>query len=123
MEIERLDSMTVEQLTAGYEDRDELGVTALSGRLDVRPPYQRAFIYEMDKQIAVVRSILAGYPLNSMYWALREDGGMEVMDGQQRTISIGRYVHGKFPSKTRTGTRGRSGTGGQRGGARSSTTS
>lgn len=69
---------------------------AYSGELDVRPPYQREFVYKADQRDAVIHTITHGYPLNVMYWAVREDGGFEVIDGQQRTISICQFVEGDF---------------------------
>lgn len=80
----------------GYVDNGEDGVHGLCGDLDIRPAYQREFIYDQKDRDAVVRTALNGYPLNSMYWAARGDGKYEVMDGQQRTISLCRYLAGDF---------------------------
>lgn len=80
----------------GYADDGEGGVHGLCGDLDIRPSYQREFIYDQKDRDAVVRTALNGYPLNSMYWAARPDGKYEVMDGQQRTISLCRYLAGDF---------------------------
>lgn len=66
------------------------------GKLDIRPPYQREFIYGEKDQVAVINSIVNNYPLNVMYWAVRDDRTFEVLDGQQRTISIARYVQKRF---------------------------
>lgn len=98
MEI-KLTEITVRELTAGYEDNEEGGVRGYGGRLDIRPPYQREFIYDEKKREAVITTIKSGFPLNVMYWALREEDAdvpYEVMDGQQRTISICQYVNGDF---------------------------
>lgn len=95
MEIKPLE-LTVRELAEGYSDNDEGGVTAYSGKLDVRPPYQREFIYKDKQRDAVITTVEAGYPLNVMYWADREDGTFEIIDGQQRTISICQYVNGDF---------------------------
>jgi len=95
MKIE-LREITVRDLTAGYADNLELGVVGFSGQLDIRPPYQREFIYKDAQRDAVIETINRGYPLNVMYWAARADGGFEVIDGQQRTISICQYVEGDF---------------------------
>ena len=62
------------------------------GKLDIRPPFQREFIYDDKERKAVINSILKGFPLNVMYWSDREDGTYEIIDGQQRTISIAQYV-------------------------------
>ena len=66
------------------------------GRLDIRPPYQREFIYKDKQRDAVIDTIIKKFPLNVMYWAVREDGNYEVIDGQQRTISVCQYVKGDF---------------------------
>ena len=98
MQIE-LQKITVRELTRGYEDNEEGGVRGYNGRLDIRPPYQREFIYDEKKRNAVITTIKRGFPLNVMYWARREDDAevpLEVLDGQQRTISICQYVHGDF---------------------------
>lgn len=95
MEID-LHKVTVRDLTEGYQDNDEAGVVGYSGELDIRPPYQREFIYKDKQRDAVVDTILRKFPLNVMYWAVRDDGGFEVIDGQQRTISICQYVEGDF---------------------------
>ena len=94
-----LQKITVRELTEGYEDNEEQGVRGYGGRLDIRPPYQREFIYDEKKRAAVITTIKKGFPLNVMYWATREadaDVPFEVMDGQQRTISICQYVNGDF---------------------------
>ena len=95
MKIDLLD-LTVKELVKDYKDDDEGGVTGYGGKLDIRPPYQREFIYKEKERNAVIESIQKGFPLNVMYWADREDGSFEIIDGQQRTISIAQYVWGKF---------------------------
>ncbi|MBR4268023.1 MAG: DUF262 domain-containing protein [Bacteroidales bacterium] len=95
MKIE-LNKITVRELTQGYEDNAENGVTALNGKLDVRPPFQREFVYKENHRNAVIDTLTKGFPLNVMYWATREDGTFEIIDGQQRTISICQYVNGDF---------------------------
>ncbi len=72
------------------------------GRLDIRPPYQREFIYKDKQRDAVVDTVTKNFPLNVMYWAVRDDGNFEVIDGQQRTISICQYVEGDFSAKVGT---------------------
>ena len=64
--------------------------------MDIRPPYQREFIYKDKQRDAVIDTVKKNFPLNVMYWAVREDGGFEVIDGQQRTISLCQYVNGDF---------------------------
>lgn len=95
MQIE-LHKITVRDLTNGYADNAEKGVCAYGGKLDVRPPYQREFVYKDKQRDAVIDTLTQGFPLNVMYWATREDGTYEIIDGQQRTISICQYVNGDF---------------------------
>ena len=100
MEIE-LKEVKVRDLTDGYEDNAELGVKAYGGELDVRPPYQREFVFKDTQRDAVIDTLTRKYPLNVMYWAVRDDGTYEVIDGQQRTISICRYLDSDFAFKSR----------------------
>ncbi len=95
MKIE-LKEITVRELTNEYQDNEENGVIGYSGKLDIRPPYQREFIYKDAQRDAVIDTVTKDFPLNVMYWAVREDGNFEVIDGQQRTISICQFVHGDF---------------------------
>ena len=95
MKIE-LREITIRELTEGYKDNSEEGVTGFGGKLDIRPPYQREFIYKDKQRNAVIDTILKDFPLNVMYWAVREDGNYEIIDGQQRTVSICKYVTGDF---------------------------
>lgn len=91
--------VTVRDITRGYINNDEQGVRGYNGQLDIRPPYQREFIYNEKEQQAVITTVLNGYPLNVMYWVKRSDDAecpYEVMDGQQRTLSLCEYVDGKF---------------------------
>ena len=89
--------ITVRQLAKGYEDRPaEGGVVGYGGKLDIRPPYQREFIYKDKQRDAVIETARKGFPLNVMYWSVRDDGGYEVIDGQQRTISLCQFVEGDF---------------------------
>jgi hypothetical protein len=86
----------VRDLAEGYQDNDEDGVVGYSGKLDIRPPYQREFIYKDKQRDAVIDTLTRRFPLNVMYWAVRDDGDYEVIDGQQRTISLCQYVEGDF---------------------------
>jgi len=95
MNIE-LKEITVRELTNGYSDNEENGVVGYGGKLDIRPPYQREFVYKDKQREAVIDTVTKGFPLNVMYWALKEDGSYEVIDGQQRTISISQYINGDF---------------------------
>jgi len=91
-----LKEITVRELTDGYKDDGDAGVVGYGGRLDIRPSYQREFIYKDKQRDAVIDTIASDFPLNVMYWHVREDGGFEVIDGQQRTISICQFVKGDF---------------------------
>ncbi len=92
----KLVEVTVRELADGYEDNNEGGVVGYGGKLDVRPPFQREFIYKDKQRDAVVDTVTKGFPLNVMYWAVRDDGGFEIIDGQQRTIALCQYVIGDF---------------------------
>lgn len=92
-------SVTVGEITQGYVNNEEQGVRGYNGQLDIRPPYQREFIYNDKEQQAVINTVLKGYPLNVMYWVKRGEDAecpYEVMDGQQRTLALCEYVAGKF---------------------------
>ena len=91
-----LTSITVRELVAGYQDDGEGGVLGYGGKLDIRPPFQREFVYKDKQRDSVVETITDGFPLNVMYWALRPDQTYEVIDGQQRTISVAQYVSGDY---------------------------
>lgn len=98
LDIDKIE-VTVGEITHGYVNNDEQGVRGYGGKLDIRPPYQREFIYNEKEQQAVITTVLNGYPLNIMYWVKRSDDAecpYEVMDGQQRTLSLCEYVDGKF---------------------------
>lgn len=96
MKIE-LKQIKIRDLVKGYENDEESGrVIGFGGQLDIRPPYQREFIYKDKQREAVIDTVFKGFPLNVMYWALREDGSFEVIDGQQRTISLCQFVAGDF---------------------------
>ena len=91
-----LNKIPIREVIAGYKDSAEEGVTAYNDKLDIRPKYQREFVYKEKQRNAVIETIKSSFPLNVMYWMIREDGGYEMLDGQQRTISIGQYVNGDF---------------------------
>lgn len=95
MKIE-LHEVSVCDLVKDYHDDGDGGVSGYGGRLDIRPPHQREFVYKDQQRDAVIHTILQGFPLNVMYWAVRNDGTYEIIDGQQRTISICQYVTGVF---------------------------
>lgn len=80
-------------LFQGYVDSGDDGVVAYNGILDIRPPYQREFVYDLKKSEEVIQTILKSFPLNIMYWVAKEDGNYEILDGQQRTLSICKYLN------------------------------
>lgn len=91
----KLHTITVRELVDGYKDEDEAGVVGYGGKLNIRPPYQREFVYNAKQREAVIDTIVHGYPLNTMYWAVTSNG-FELIDGQQRTLSICQYYDGVF---------------------------
>ncbi len=95
MKIE-LKKVTIREVAENYIDNDEEGVVGYSGRLNIRPKYQREFVYDAKQRDAVLETIRKGFPLNVMYWAVNEDGTYELLDGQQRTISFCQYVAGNY---------------------------
>ena len=98
MEV-KLKEITIRELAEDYKDHAEEGVTGYGGRLDIRPPFQREFVYNDKQRKAVIDTVKKGFPLNVMYWAVRKDGNYEIIDGQQRTISICQYVNSDFSFK------------------------
>ena len=95
MKIE-LHRIKIRDLVDGYVDDAESGVRGYGGRLDIRPAYQREFVYKEKERNAVISTVMKGFPLNVMYWVKNPDGTFEVMDGQQRTISLCQYANGDF---------------------------
>lgn len=91
----------VSELAQGYEDNAENGVVAWNKKLDVRPAYQREFVYDEKKRNAVIDTLIKGYPLNIMYWAKNDDDSYEIIDGQQRTISICQFLNNEFSFNNR----------------------
>jgi len=94
-----LKQITVGELADGYVDNTDGGVKGYGGLLDIRPPYQREFVYKDRQRDAVIDTASRGFPLNVMYWAVRENGEFEIIDGQQRTISLCQYIQGDFSVK------------------------
>jgi Protein of unknown function DUF262./HNH endonuclease. len=91
--------ITIEEICKGfvYNELEGKGLFGLSGRLTIQPEYQRNYIYaDGKKDVAVIESILKGYPLGLIYFNKIDENNLEVLDGQQRITSIGRFVTGKF---------------------------
>ena len=83
--------ITVGELTSDYEDLGDNGVFGFGGKLDIRPQFQREFVYGDKERDAVINTLSQNFPLNVMYWAVKKDENFEIIDGQQRTISICQY--------------------------------
>lgn len=95
MKIE-LKEITIREVSNGYINDNEEGVVGYGGNLNIRPKYQREFVYKDKQRDAVIETVKKNFPLNVMYWVKNEDDTYEVLDGQQRTISICEYVAGAF---------------------------
>lgn len=111
----KLAHIKVSEVFKGYKDKDDEGVVGFGGNLDIRPPYQRNYVYNQEQAEAVIHTVLrkpAGYPLNVMYWVLTngsftigdnrqlvpsKDAKFEILDGQQRTIALMQYLDHKYP--------------------------
>ena len=102
-----LKEIPIRDLIKDYANDDESGqVSAYGGRLNIRPKYQREFVYKDAQRNAVIQTILWGFPLNTMYWVRNDEAGaefeFEVLDGQQRTISICEFAAVNFSLETMT---------------------
>jgi hypothetical protein len=87
-----------------YNEFEGKGVFGLAGKLTIQPEYQRNYIYaDGKKDVAVITSLLKGYPLGLIYFNKKKDGQLEVLDGQQRITSFGRFITGKFAIKDENG--------------------
>lgn len=89
-----------------YNELEGKGLFGLSGKLTIQPEYQRNYIYASDggkREIAVIQSILKGYPIGLLYFNVVSEDNLEVLDGQQRITSIGRFVTDKFAIKDENG--------------------
>lgn len=93
-----LHEITIRDLCASYEDLSiqEEGITGYGGRLNIRPKYQREFVYDEKKRNAVMETVWQNFPLNVMYWVRVGDDQYELLDGQQRTISICSFIAGEY---------------------------
>ena len=89
----------VSDLCKNYSDNGDGGVFGFDGKLTIRPAFQREFVYNDKQRAAVIDSVMNGFPLNVMYWSKTGPDTYEVLDGQQRTISIAQYVNKDFPIK------------------------
>ncbi len=89
--------ITIRELFEDYSDLGEEGVFGYADRLNIRPPYQRELVYDAKEQAEVIASVRKGFPINIMYWMDNGDDTYELLDGQQRTLSICRFIDGEFP--------------------------
>lgn len=101
-----LNHYTVKELSEGfvYNELEGKGLFGLAGRLTIQPEYQRNYIYADGKRdVAVIESLLKGYPLGLIYFNKVHEDNLEVLDGQQRITSFGRFITGKFAIKDERG--------------------
>lgn len=111
MEI-KLHEIEVQYIHTGYTDSQENGVVGFGGQLNIRPAFQREFVYDEKQRNAVIETVMKGFPLNVMYWIEDENKTVEnsslkllegyegkayeLLDGQQRTLSLCQYINGDF---------------------------
>ena len=100
--------ITVKDICDGfvYNELEGKGLFGLSGKLTIQPEYQRNYIYASDggkREMAVIESILKGYPIGLIYFNMVSENNLEVLDGQQRITSVGRFVTDKFAIKDENG--------------------
>ena len=100
--------ITVKDICEGfvYNELEGKGLFGLSGKLTIQPEYQRNYIYASDggkKEVAVIESVLRGYPIGLIYFNKVRHSNLEVLDGQQRITSLGRFVTDKFAIKDENG--------------------
>lgn len=84
----RLHEIAIKDIFNGFVDSEEEGVVGYDGKLNIRPKYQREFVYNDKQRDAVIETIMKGFPLNVMYWVDNGNDTYEVLDGQQRTLSF-----------------------------------
>lgn len=87
MKIE-LNRIPIRAVVEDYVDSAERGCVGYGGRLNIRPSFQREFIYKDKQRDDVIKTVRNNFPLNVMYWVKSDDGNFEMLDGQQRTISF-----------------------------------
>jgi len=108
METTLRTEITIKEICDGfvYSELEGKGLFGLSGKLTIQPEYQRNYIYASEggkREVAVIESILKGYPIGLIYFNKVNDSNFEVLDGQQRITSIGRFVTNKFAIKDENG--------------------
>ena len=95
----KLTEILIKDLIKDYRDSGNDGVVGYSGKLNIRPAYQREFVYKDKQRDSVIDTVKKNFPLNSIYWVENNDDNYEVLDGQQRIISICQYCCGVFQHK------------------------
>jgi len=98
--------ITIEDICEGfvYNELEGKGLFGLSGKLTIQPEYQRNYIYaEKNMDVAVIESVLKEYPLGLLYFVKVDEENLEVLDGQQRITSLGRFLTGKLAIKDENG--------------------
>ena len=108
METTLRTEITVKEICDGfvYSELEGKGLFGLSGKLTIQPEYQRNYIYASEggkREVAVIESILKGYPIGLIYFNKVNPDNFEVLDGQQRITSLGRFVTDKFAIKDTNG--------------------
>lgn len=101
-------NITIKDICEGfvYNELEGKGLFGLSGKLTIQPEYQRNYIYASDggkREMAVIESVLKGYPIGLIYFNKINDSNLEVLDGQQRITSLGRFITDKFAIKDENG--------------------
>jgi len=101
-------NITIKEICDGfvYNELEGKGLFGLSGKLTIQPEYQRNYIYASDggkKEMAVIESVLKGYPIGLIYFNKVSENNLEILDGQQRITSVGRFVTDKFAIKDENG--------------------
>lgn len=105
MKTELHTDWTVKDICEGftYNEYEGKGLYGMNGKLTIQPEYQRNYIYADGKRdVAVIESVLKGYPIGLIYFVRNEDGQLEILDGQQRITSLGRFVTGLFAINSNT---------------------
>lgn len=98
--VERVD-IPIKEIYKNFKDTEEGGTWAYNDKLNIRPAFQREFVYEGKDLTAVIESVLRGFPLSLMYWGTVKDSegkiiSYEMIDGQQRTLSIMKFINNEF---------------------------
>lgn len=91
-----LKEIAIRDVFNGYRDSQIHGVVGYGGKLNIRPKFQREFVYKDAQRDAVIDTVMKNFPLNVMYWVKSDEDVYELLDGQQRTISICQYLNGDY---------------------------